>query len=152
MSLFDAAIAAPEVVFVRFALAIVAFIAAAVMIGFGIAQRTVFLEPDRVSLSAEIDGTEAYTVIEPDALGAHPGKQTLTVSGSDTVFVSYGRSSDVAAWLGDSPYVAVHYDADAEEFTSEIVEAGPVEGDDPAADVAVPETPVAGGEGEAAAT
>ncbi len=95
--------AAPEVSFVRFALAIVAFIAAAVMIGFGIAQRTVLLEPDRVSLSAEIEGEAAYTVIEPDALGAHPGKQTLTVSGSDTVFVSYGRSSDVAAWLGDSP-------------------------------------------------
>ena len=152
MSLFDAAFAAPEVLFVRFALAIVAFIAAAVMIGFGIAQRTVFLEPDRVSLSAEIDGTEAYTVIEPDALGAHPGKQTLTVSGSDTVFVSYGRSSDVAAWLGDSPYVAVHYDADAEEFTSEVVEAEPVEGEDPAADVAVPEAPVAGTEGEVATT
>ena len=98
----------------RFALAIVAFIAAAVMIGFGIAQRTVLLEPDRVSLSAEIEGQAAYTVIEPDALGAHPGKQTLTVSGSDAVFVSYGRSSDVAAWIGDSPYVAVHYDAEAE--------------------------------------
>ena len=113
--------AAPEVSFVRFALAIVAFIAAAVMIGFGIAQRTVLLEPDRVSLSAEIEGQAAYTVIEPDALGAHPGKQTLTVSGSDGVFVSYGRSSDVAAWLGDSPYVAVHYDAEAEELTSEVV-------------------------------
>jgi len=95
---------------VRFALAIVAFIAAAVMIGFGIAQRTVFLEPDRVSLSAEIEGDAAYTVIEPEALGAHPGKQTITVSGTDAVFVSYGRSSDVSAWIGDAPYVAVGYD------------------------------------------
>ena len=102
----------------RFALAIVAFVAAAVMIGFGIAQRTVLLEPDSVELSAEIEGDAAYTVIEPAALGAHPGKQTITVSGSDTVFVSYGRTSDVAAWLGDSPYVAVHYDAEAAEFTS----------------------------------
>ena len=87
----------------RFALAIVAFVAAAVMIGFGIAQRTVLLEPDSVALSAEIEGDAAYTVIEPDALGAHPGKQTITVSGSDTVFVSYGRSSDVAAWVGAGP-------------------------------------------------
>src|SRR4029453_10770055 len=127
MSLFDAAIAAPEVVFVRFALAIVAFIAAAVMIGFGIAQRTVLLEPDRVSMSTEVEGKAAYTVIEPDALGAPPGKQTLTISGADTVFVSYGRSSDVAAWLGDSPYVAVHYDAEAEEFTDEVVVTEPVD-------------------------
>ena len=105
----------------RFALAIVAFIAAAVMIGFGVAERTVLLEPDRVSLPAEIDGQAAYTVIEPDALGANPGKQTISVSGSDTVFVAYGRSSDVAAWLGDSPYVAVHYDPEAEVLTSEVV-------------------------------
>ena len=68
----------------------------------------------------------AYAVIEPDALGAHSGKQTMTVSGSDTVFVSYGRSSDVAAWLGDTPYVAVGYDAEAEEFTSDVVVSEPV--------------------------
>ena len=58
----------------RFALAIVAFIAAAVMIGFGIAQR-ILLEPDRVSLSAEVEGQAAYTVIEPDALGAYPASR-----------------------------------------------------------------------------
>ena len=144
----------------RFALAIVAFIAAAVMIGFGIAQRTVYLEPDRVSMSAELDGDAAYAVIAPDALGAHPGKQTLTVSGSDTVFVSYGRTSDVAAWLGDSPYAAVHYDAEAAELTSEVVTATdegerPVDdGEDtptdaPATDAPATETPAA--EGDAAA-
>ena len=132
----------------RFALAIVAFIAAAVMIGFGIAQRTVLLEPDRVSLSAEIEGQAAYTVIEPDALGAHPGKQTLTVSGSDGVFVSYGRASDVAAWIGDSPYVAVHYDAEAEELTNEVVLTDPVDDDGSTADGAAPAAPATGTEGE----
>jgi hypothetical protein len=110
MSLFEAAKCGTGGLFVRFALAIVAFVAAAVMIGFGIAQRTVYLEPDRVSLTAEVEGQAAYTVIEPEALRAFPGKQTLDVSGSDVVFVSYGRSSDVAAWLGDAPYVAVGYD------------------------------------------
>ena len=122
----------------RFALAIVAFIAAAVMIGFGIAQRTVLLEPDRVSMATEIEGKAAYTVIEPDALGAHPGKQTLTISGADTVFVSYGRSSDVAAWIGDSPYVAVHYDAEAEQFTDEVVVSEPVDDDSSTSDGATP--------------
>jgi hypothetical protein len=121
MSLFEAADRGTGGLFVRFALAILAFVAAAVMIGFGIAQRTVLLEPDRVALSSEIEGEAAYTVIEPDALGAHPGKQTLTVSGAETVFVSYGRSSDVAAWLGDATYVAVRYDEDAEALTTEVV-------------------------------
>ena len=96
-----------EVPFVRFVFAIVAFIAAAVMIGLGIAQRTVFLEPDRVSMSAELSGGEAdFIVVEPEALAAHPGKQTITVSGSPKAFLSYGRSSDVEAWLGDTPYVS----------------------------------------------
>jgi hypothetical protein len=119
--LFDAAAAAPEVLFVRFALAIVAFVAAAVLIGFGIAQRTVFLDPDRVALSIQVEDEAAFTVIEPEALAAQAGKQTLAVSGADTVFVSYGRSSDVAAWLGDAEYVSVGYDSETEELVSEVV-------------------------------
>ena len=105
----------------RFVFAIVAFIAAAVMIGFGIAQRTVFLEPDRVSMSADFTDDADFIVVAPDALAAHPGKQTLTVSGSPEVFLSYGRTSDVQAWLADAPYTSVHYDADAEALVSELV-------------------------------
>jgi hypothetical protein len=149
--LFEAANRGTGGLFVRFALAIVAFIAAAVMIGFGIAQRTVYLEPDRVSLSAEIGDQAAYTVIEPDALGAFAGKQTLTVSGSDTVFVSYGRSSDVAAWLGDAPYVVVGYDAEAEELTSDVVVSEPVADDSSSAGAATdPVAPATEGEATAA--
>lgn len=124
MSLFEAARGGTGGLFVRFALAIVAFVAAAVMIGFGIAQRTVYLDPDRVTLTSQLEEEAAYVVVEPDALGAYPGKQTLTASGPETVFFAYGRTSDIESWLGDEPYVAVHYDAEAEEFTSELVTAG----------------------------
>lgn len=111
----------------RFVFAIVAFIAAAVMIGLGIAQRTVLLDPDRVSLSAEFEGDADYIVLEPEVLAAHPGKQTLTVSGADTVFLAYGRSSDVEAWLGESPYIAVQHDAESDELVSEVVTPEPVD-------------------------
>ena len=157
MSLFEAAKCGTGGLFVRFALAIVAFVAAAVMIGFGIAQRTVYLEPDRVSLYAEIDGQTAYTVIDPDALRAFPGKQTLNVSGSNAVFVSYGRSSDVAAWLGDAAYVAVAYDEEARELTSKVVVGEPAADDAPtdSANEAVPptatEVPPTATEGDATA-
>ncbi|GAA4365952.1 hypothetical protein GCM10023152_00630 [Agromyces bauzanensis] len=136
----------------RFALAIVAFVAAAVMIGFGIAQRTVYLDPDRVTLSSELEGQAAYVVVEPDALGAHSGKQTLTVSGSETVFMAYGRASDVEAWLGDEPYVAVRYDAEAEEFASEVVTTAAVDDDGTTATATptTPTTPPATPEAEAA--
>ncbi|GAA1753877.1 hypothetical protein [Agromyces humatus] len=113
----------------RFVFAIVAFIAAAVMIGLGIAQRTVFLEPDRAALSAEFSGETAFIVVEPEALAAQPGKQTISASGSDTVFVSYGRSADVEAWLGETPYQSVSFDAERGELTSEVVTIAPV--DDP---------------------
>lgn len=126
----------------RFALAIVAFVAAAVMIGFGIAQRTVFLDPDRVMLSSEFEGSTPYIVVEPEALGAYPGKQTLTASGSEKVFMAYGRASDVEAWLGDEPYVAVRYDAETEALTSELVTNAPV-ADDGATGAETPATPPA---------
>lgn len=115
----------------RFVFAIVAFIAAAVMIGLGIAQRTVLLEPDRVSMSAQFSGGEAdFIVLQPDALSAHPGKQTVTVSGSPKAFLAYGRTADVEAWLGETQYVSVGHDAARDALTNEIVVSDPV--DDPA--------------------
>ncbi|MGO4691884.1 hypothetical protein [Glaciibacter sp. 2TAF33] len=91
----------------RFVLAIVAFVFAAVMIVLGIAQRTVLLEPSSTSMSTTVEGDAPYTVIDSSALSAHPGSQTLTVSGSDTVFMAYGRTADIRAWLGGDDYVAV---------------------------------------------
>lgn len=123
----------------RFVFAILAFAAAAVMIGFGIAQRTVFLEPDEVSLETVVENQADYIVLQPDALAANPGKQTITVSGAESVFLSYGRTGDVEAWLGDSPYVAVGYDAEAEEFTSEVIVPSPVDDDTPATPAPAPE-------------
>ncbi|HEX6953441.1 MAG TPA: hypothetical protein VF156_01065, partial [Agromyces sp.] len=124
----------------RFVLAILAFAAAAVMVGFGIAQRTVFLEPDKVTLGTVVENQAEYVVLQPEALGAHEGKQTLTVSGGDTVFLSYGRTDDVLAWIGDEPYVSVGYDEESAEFTSEVVLADPVDDTDPTPPAEAPET------------
>ncbi|MFF2390433.1 hypothetical protein [Agromyces sp. NPDC058104] len=122
----------------RFALAIVAFVAAAVMIGLGIAQRTVFMEPDRVSMSAESDGESAFLVIGPDALAANPGKQEISVTGDGPVFISYGRTTDIEAWLGEIPYVSVGYDPEEKALVTETVAAAP--SDDPTAETPA-ETP-----------
>ncbi|MET4157865.1 hypothetical protein [Agromyces sp. PvR057] len=112
----------------RFVFAILAFAAAAVMIGFGIAQRTVFLEPDRVSLTSTTESDAAYVVVEPGALAAHPGKQTVTVAGSDMVFLAYGRLSDVEAWIGEAPHVSITHDAEADALVA--TDSRDVEGDD----------------------
>jgi hypothetical protein len=108
---------------VRFVLAIVAFVLAAVMIMLGIAQRTVFLEPASTSLSATVEGGVKYAVIDSKALTAFPGSQMITVTGSGKVFVAYGRSADVKAWLGGDPYDLIGHTAGASALTSRFIEA-----------------------------
>lgn len=123
----------------RFVFAIVAFFAAAVMIGLGIAQRTVFLEPDRVALQVSVDSDDAgYLVIDPEVLAAHPGKQTISVAGDGSSFLAYGRTSDVHAWIGDDVYTEIGYDAEGDELTSRLVD--PAE-EASAADSGTDETP-----------
>ncbi|WP_400999062.1 hypothetical protein [Agromyces sp. GXQ0307] len=117
----------------RFVLAILAFAAAAVLVGIGIAQRTVLLEPDKVSLGTVVENQASYTILTPEALAANPGKQTITVSGGGPVHLAYGRTDDVLSWIGEDPYVSVGYDGEAGELTSEVVVAQPVDDNTPAA-------------------
>ncbi|MCY7288274.1 MAG: hypothetical protein LH624_08510, partial [Cryobacterium sp.] len=123
----------------RFVLAIVAFVLAAAMIVLGIAQRTIFLEPASVSLSASVDDAR-FAVVESSALNAVPGNQTITVSGSDTVFLAYGRTDDVKAWLGDEPYVDIRKAKGSVALSSKLVEPEAAAEADPAAPAAEPET------------
>ena len=98
----------------RFVLAIVAFVVAAVMIVAGIAQRTIFAPPSQLTASATIPGDARYVVIDSAVLNAHPGQQTLSVSGAPDAahqVVAYGRTADVKAWLGDQQYVVVGFDS-----------------------------------------
>ncbi|MFC6355268.1 hypothetical protein [Luethyella okanaganae] len=105
----------------RFVLAIAAFIVAAAMIVLGIAQRTVFLAPANVTLSMTVPGNGPFTVIDPSALISHKGNQTVSVRGSGTVYMSYGRTADMEAWLGDQSFTRIGFDEKTEELTSEVI-------------------------------
>ncbi|QTX04506.1 hypothetical protein [Agromyces archimandritae] len=118
----------------RFVFAIGAFLAAAVLIGLGIAQRTVFLEPDRVETTIEVSEDAGYLVISEEALQSHDGKQTIGLSGAEQTFMAYGSTGDVEAWIGEAPYTRIGFDAETQEFTSELVE--PEEAARPGADAA----------------
>ncbi len=91
----------------RFVWAVAAFFLAAVLIGAGIAQRTVFLGPQTEHAKVAGSGAQAYTLIDGAVLAQHPGAQTLMVRGDGAVFVAYGRTADVKAWLADTDYTAV---------------------------------------------
>jgi hypothetical protein len=110
---------------VRFIFAIFAFIIATALIGVGVAQRTVFLPPSTVTSSVQLEGGAPYAMIDSSTLLTHEGNQTLVLSGSDTVFAAYGRTSDVEAWLQGSTYDTIGYDAESGELSSTTVEADP---------------------------
>jgi hypothetical protein len=108
---------------VRFVSAIVAFVVAAAMIVFGIAQRTWLAPPDDISTSVSTaDEGTAFTVIPGRVLTSNPGQQRVELSGADTAWAAYARTSDISAWLGDEPYTAVSYDAESGELGAKLVE------------------------------
>lgn len=119
----------------RFLSAIVAFVVAAGMILFGIAQRTVLAPPDHVTASVSTAGDAAYTVIPGKVLGGNPGQQHVDVSGASTVWVAYARTSDIVAWLGDRPYNSLSYDARTDALSTQVVRP------DPSAGTPAPGTP-----------
>ena len=105
----------------RFVLAIVSFLLAAVLIGAGIAQKTIFAPPERVTESISVDSAAPVTIIDGATLNAFPRSQTVMVDGTETVFAAYGRTTDVMAWIGDANYNVIGYDATKQALTSETV-------------------------------
>ncbi|MFJ2369685.1 glycosyl transferase [Microbacterium sp. NPDC087665] len=88
----------------RFVWAVVAFVLAAVLIGAGIAQRTVFMGPDSVQEKVAIEEPAPFVLIDGDVLRAYPGSQTLLIGGEGDIFMAYGRTADMQAWLADADY------------------------------------------------
>lgn len=101
----------------RFIIAIVAFVVAAIMIGVGFGQRTLWAPPKTAGASATVPADARYVLIDGSTLNAQPGQQTLRVSGSADPFVAYGRTADVVAWLGSSPYVTLGFAPNSSELT-----------------------------------
>ncbi len=114
---------------VRLIVAIVLLAVSTVSLSIGIAQRTVFDAPDTIDLSVELEATAPAVIIHGDDLLAFPGRQTITVEGgtsarvprtegvgfenrsTDRVFVAYGRTIDVMAWLSPARHTLLGVDA-----------------------------------------
>src|SRR5215218_69429 len=107
------------------------------MIFFGIAQRTWLAPPDQLtsSVSTADEGT-AFTVIPGKVLTSNPGQQRVQVSGEDTVWAAYARTSDIAAWLEDEPYTVISFNAEKGKLGEKLVEpsAGDASSDGSATD------------------
>jgi hypothetical protein len=103
---------------VRFVWAVVAFVLATLLIGAGIAQRTIFMGPSAQQTELSVQEPAPYTLVDGDVLRANPGQQTLLVRGDGDIFVAYGRTADLKAWLSDAQYNAVTLDSDGESVAT----------------------------------
>lgn len=103
----------------RFVLAIVAFVLAALVIGLGIAQRTVLAGPDTVTATAALTDDAPLVVIDGESLTAHQGRQTVSIEGDGTVFAAYGRTADVDAWVGEATVNRISVDDQTGDFVVE---------------------------------
>ena len=91
----------------RFVWAVAAFVLATVMIGAGIAQRTVLQGPKTYTQAIELDASAPYVLIDGGVLTSHSGAQTLRAQGDGEIFAAYGRTDDLRAWLARTEYVQV---------------------------------------------
>lgn len=109
----------------RFVWAVIAFVLAAALIGAGIAQRTIFLGPDTATARIDTGAEQPYTLIDAEVFRANAGTQTLEVSGSDRIYLAYGRTADMEAWLSDAPFNHVTLDDEGTVVTEAVEAAEP---------------------------
>jgi hypothetical protein len=103
---------------------VAAFVLAAIMIGAGIAQRTVFQGPNTATVQIEADEDAPYLLIDGAVLGSLPGTQTLRAQGEGEIFAAYGRTADMTAWLSTTSYNHATLNS-AGETVVELVDADP---------------------------
>lgn len=115
----------------RFVIAIVLFVVAFVTIGYGIAQRTILQGPAEFSTQVST-GSAPITVVDGAVLNALPGTQGVKIDGQGDIFLAYGRTTDVLAWVGDLSYNHVTFDRKSLQLVPTTVAAGsPTEGATP---------------------
>jgi len=113
---------------VRLVVAVVLWAISIATLTWGIAQRTVFDAPESIVRTITTDTKAPATIIHGDVLSAFPGRPTITVEGSvaakipnesgqgfstlqtSDVFVSYGRTIDVMAWLSPTRHTLLEFD------------------------------------------
>ena len=116
----------------RVIVAIVLLSVSVLTLGLGIAQRTVFANDQLIDRPVVTETTAPATIIHGTDLAAYPGRVTLSVEGgvsarvpsgdgaaivtSERVFVAYGRTVDVMAWLSPGRHTQLLFDPLADGF------------------------------------
>lgn len=106
----------------RFVIAVITLVVAALLVLLGLAQRTVFAPPPSVTSSVTTKSDATLTVIPAAALKGHAGREDIEISGgTGTAFAAYGRTSDIKGWVGDASYNSIRFDATSQRLKSKTV-------------------------------
>lgn len=94
----------------RFLIAAVLFVGSLVTSLLGIGDRTIWAPPADHHVSLTLTSNAPYVIVPASVLGQHTGKPVITVKSKNPtspVFLSYGRESDIRAWLGSAHYLSL---------------------------------------------
>ena len=116
----------------RFLIAIGVFTVAAVLLGVGVVQKVFFAGDEYTTLTTTVETNAPYLVIDGKTLTMHGTNPVITVSGTKATFVGFGRSEDVAAWIGQDDYDVLKYSTKKSDFVfgegkAKVVEPATVE-------------------------
>jgi len=119
---------------VRLIVAIVLLAVSTLSLALGIGQRALAENPETIDVSFQTGTKAPATILHGRDLAAYPGRQTITITGgvaaqvpaasgvgfemrrSDEIFVAYGRTVDVMAWLSPARHTHLRFDSVTEEF------------------------------------
>ncbi|WP_123504917.1 hypothetical protein [Frondihabitans sp. PhB188] len=106
----------------RFVLAVVTLVIAALLVLLGLAQRTVFAPADSVTATSQSSSSAPLTLLPASALKAYEGRESIHIAGAKDSFAAYGRTADIVGWIGDTTYNRVSYDKATGDFTTKTVD------------------------------
>ena len=100
----------------RFLIAIGVLTVAAVLLGVGVVQKVFFAGDEYTTLTTTVEPNAPYLVIDGKTLTLHGTNPVITVSGAKETFVGFGRTEDVAAWIGTDDYDVLKYSTKKSDF------------------------------------
>ena len=118
----------------RFVWAVVAFVLATLLIGAGIAQRTIFMGPTAQQVELSVEQATPYVLVDGAVLRENPGQQTLLIRGEGDLFAAYGRTADLEAWLADADYTSISLGKDGAPSSKLVEPVADSESDAPSED------------------
>jgi hypothetical protein len=89
---------------VRFVWAVSALVLAGILIVGGVLQRTVFLGPKSIQAELSFESESPFLLIDSETLSTNGDSPTVLVRGQGEIFLAYGRTVDVHAWLSESSH------------------------------------------------